>query len=179
MPRARIISTGSYVPQKVLTNRDLEKMVETSSEWIIERTGISERHIASKSETTSDLAAEAAKAALKTAGVKAKDIDLIIVGTCTPDMFFPSTACMVQYKIGAKHAAAFDLNAACSGFLYGLSVASNFIQTGAFRKILVIGAETLSRFVDWQDRSTCILFGDGAGAVVLEATAQDRGILYT
>jgi 3-oxoacyl-[acyl-carrier-protein] synthase-3 len=154
-------------------------MVDTSEEWILERTGIRERHIADKNETTSDLAAEAARQALASAGLKAKDIDLIIVATCTPDMFFPSTACMVQHKLDAKHAAAFDINAACSGFLYALSVADSYIKSGAFKRALVIGAETLTRFVDWEDRTTCILFGDGAGAVILESTVGDNAILYT
>ncbi|HSW64741.1 MAG TPA: beta-ketoacyl-ACP synthase III [Dissulfurispiraceae bacterium] len=179
MLRAKITGTGSYAPDKLLTNKDLERIVETSEEWILERTGIRQRHIAAKDQTTSDLAVEAARQALKAAGVKARDIDLIIVGTCTPDMFLPSTACMVQLKLNAKNAAAFDLNAACSGFLYGLSVASSYISSGAYKKILVIGAETLSRFTDWQDRSTCILFGDGAGAVVLEPTTGSNAILFT
>lgn len=179
MLKSRIIATGSFVPEKLLTNRDLERMVDTSDEWILERTGIRERHIASKDEATSDIAAGAARQALKSAGLKAKDLDLIIVATCTPDMFFPSTACLVQHKIGATNAAAFDMNAACSGFLYGLSVADKFIQTGTFKRALVIGAETLTRFVDWEDRTTCVLFGDGAGAVILEPSDDDSAILYT
>lgn len=179
MLKSRIIATGSYAPAKLLTNRDLERMVDTSDEWILERTGIRERHIADKNETTSDTAAEAARHALKAAGLKAKDIDLIIVATCSPDMFFPSTACMVQHKIGAVNAAAFDMNAACSGFLYGLSVADKFIQTSTFKRALVIGAETLTRFVDWEDRTTCVLFGDGAGAVILEPTTGENGLLHT
>ena len=179
MLRARITGTGSYAPEKVLTNKDLERMVDTSDEWILERTGIRERHMAAKDQTTSDLAVEAAVRALKAAGLKAKELDLIIVATCTPDMFFPSTACMVQHKLDAKHAAAFDMNAACSGFLYALSVANGYICSGAYKKVLVIGAETLTRFTDWQDRTTCILFGDGAGAVVLEATTGSHAILHT
>ncbi len=179
MLRAKITGTGSYAPEKLLTNKDLERLVDTTDEWIFERTGIRERHMAAKNQTTSDLAVEAARHALEAAGLEAKDIDLIIVGTCTPDMFLPSTACMVQHKLNAKNAAAFDLNAACSGFLYGLSVAGSYVSSGVYRKVLVIGAETLTRFTDWQDRSTCVLFGDGAGAVVLEPTKSSRAILYT
>lgn len=177
MLRAMITGTGSYAPEKILTNQDLEASVDTSDAWIMERTGIRERRIAASHENTSDLAAEAAKRALDAAGMTAGDIDLIIVATATPDMTFPSTACLVQGKIGAGRAAAYDLSAACSGFLYALSAANGHILSGLYRNVLVIGAEILSRFVNWQDRTTCILFGDGAGAVVLQATTEDRGIL--
>ncbi len=177
MLRARIIATGSYAPEKVLTNFDLEKIVPTTDAWITERTGIKERRIAGENEATSDLAVEASKNALKYGGIKARELDLIIVATVTSDTFFPSTACILQHRLDAKKAAAFDINAACSGFVYGLSVASSFIQSGQYKKILLVGAETLSRFVDWEDRNTCVLFGDGAGAAVLEATKGDNGIL--
>jgi 3-oxoacyl-[acyl-carrier-protein] synthase III len=179
MSRARIISTGSYAPDKILTNRDLEKMVETSNEWIIERTGISQRRIAARGQAASDLATEAAKIALHTAGLAAVDLDLVIVATVTGDMAFPSTACFVQKNLGAEGAAAFDLNAACSGFIYGLSAADAFIKSGVYRRVLVIGAETLSKFTDWDDRTTCVLFGDGAGAVILEASKGRSGIIST
>ena len=177
--KSRITGTGSCVPEKVLDNFDLEKKVDTSDEWIIERTGIRERRIAESAETTSDLSLEASKKALQAAGVKPKEIDLIIVATMTGDMPMPSTASILQRKLGAKNAGAFDLNAACSGFLYGLSVADNFIKAGAFKKILLVGAEVMSKFLDWKDRTTCVLFGDGAGAVALEATSGKRGILST
>lgn len=177
MIRARIIATGSYLPDKILTNSELEGMVETSNEWIIERTGIQERRIAEASQATSDLAYEASKTALSNSGLKPKDIDLIIVATVTGDMPFPATACILQDKLGAKNAAAFDINAACSGFVYGLSVANAFIKSGSARRVLVAGAEIISRATDWEDRTTCVLFGDGAGAVLLEATETDRGIL--
>ncbi len=179
MLKAKIIGTGSYAPEKILTNFDLEKMVETSDEWITERTGIKERRIAKNTECTSSLAFEASKIALKNAGIKAKDIDLIILATVTGDMPVPSTACLLQGQLAAKNAAAFDVNAACSGFLYGLSIAESFIKSGMHKRILLAGSETLSRFTDWQDRTTCILFGDGAGAVVLEATTEERGIIST
>lgn len=179
MMRARIIATGSYVPESVVTNHDLEQIVETSDEWIMERTGIRERRIADASQAASDLAAEAAQKALKQAHLKAKDIDLVIVATCTPDMPFPSTACVLQDKLGIKHAAAFDINAACSGFVYGLHIANSLIKTGAHQRILLAGAEVLSRVTDWQDRTTCVLFGDGAGAVILEGTKEKRGIIST
>ena len=179
MPRTRIIATGAYAPDKVLTNADLEKMVDTTDEWIVDRTGIRERHIAAPEQAASDLAAEAAKVALKRAGLKARDLDMIILATVTPDMFFPSTACMLQKKIGARNAAAFDINAACSGFVYGLSVADAYIATKKAHKVLVVGSEVLSKFVDWTDRSTCVLFGDGAGAAVLVPTRDDRGIIST
>lgn len=173
---ARIISTGSYMPERVLTNHDLERMVETSDEWITERTGIKERRIARPDQTTSDLALEAAKRALKKAQLKVEKIDLIIVATVSGDMPLPSTACILQKKLGAVNAAAFDINAACSGFIYALSVADSFIKSGKYKKVLVVGAEVLSKFTDWQDRTTCVLLGDGAGAVVL-VPDHGRGIL--
>ncbi|WP_038168277.1 beta-ketoacyl-ACP synthase III [Verrucomicrobium sp. BvORR106] len=162
-----IIGTGSYMPARVLTNHDLEKLVETSDEWITTRTGIKERRIAAPEETTSDMAAEAARRALHTAGVKPEEVDLIIVATVTPDMFFPSTACFVQKKIGATNAVGFDISAACSGFLYALQTARHFINGGPRKTALVIGAEKLSSLINWTDRNTCVLFGDGAGAAVL------------
>jgi 3-oxoacyl-[acyl-carrier-protein] synthase-3 len=177
--RARIISTGSYVPENVVTNNDLAKIVDTTDEWIRERTGIRERRIADSSQAASDLAYEASLKALKKAHLKAKDIDLIIVATCTADMIFPSAACFLQDKLGAKHAAAFDISAACSGFVYGLHLASSLIRTEAHKRILLVGSEVLSRITDWQDRATCVLFGDGAGAVILEGTKEKRGIVST
>ena len=174
-----ITGTGAYVPEKILSNADLERMVETSDEWILTRTGIRERRVAAPEETTSDMAAEAAKAALENAGVAASDVDLILVATVTPDMFFPSTACFVQTKIGAKRAVCFDLSAACSGFLYAVETARQFISNGTFQTALVIGAEKLSTIVDWTDRNTCVLFGDGAGAAVLQHRPGSRGILAT
>jgi len=176
-PRSRILGIGAFAPQKVLTNHDLEKMVDTTDAWIRERTGIERRHILEKGKTNSDQAAEAAHRALKDAGLKAKDIDCIIVATITPDSLFPSTACGVQAKIGAVHAAAFDLSAACSGFLYGLALANSLIAANTYRHVLVIGSEVLSRFVDWEDRATCVLFGDGAGAVVVGPSDGKKGIL--
>lgn len=175
--RSRITGTGSYVPEKVLTNLDLEKMVDTSDEWITERTGIKERRIARKVEAASDLGSEAAKRALYRAGVKPRDIDMIIVATVTGDMPLPSTASIIQSKLDAKNAGAFDLNATCSGFIYGLAVADAFIRAKSFKKILLIGTEVLSRITDWEDRTTCILFGDGAGAVVIEPTEEEKGII--
>lgn len=177
MTRSRIISTGSYLPKKALTNLDLEKMVETSDQWITERTGIKERRIVNGNQAASDLAYEASKVALERAGRKAGDIDLIIAATITGDMPFPSTACIIQDKLGAKNAAAFDVNAACSGFLYGLYIADGFIRSGMHKRILVIGTEVLSTITDWEDRTTCVLFGDGAGAVIVEPTEEDRGII--
>jgi 3-oxoacyl-[acyl-carrier-protein] synthase-3 len=168
---------GSHVPEGTLTNFDLEKMVDTTDDWIRERTGISKRHRADAQTATSDLAAEAAKKALDDAGVGARDIDVIIVGTATPDMFFPSTACLVQNEIGATRAAAFDVSAACSGFLYGLSIAEDFVSAGKFKRVLVIGAETLTKIIDWTDRTTCVLFGDGAGAAVVGAVGDGHGIV--
>ncbi len=177
--RSKISGTGSYVPKKVLDNFDIAKKIDTSDDWIIERTGIKERRIASDGEAASDLCYEASKRALRAAEIRPRDIDLIIVATMSGDMPMPSTASMLQKKLGANKAGAFDLNAACSGFLYGLSVADNFIKTGASKKLLLVGAEVNSKFLDWKDRSTCVLFGDGAGAVILEPTRGKRGILST
>lgn len=178
MTYARITGTGSYLPEKVLTNHDLEQMVETSDEWIRERTGIEKRHIAAAGQTTCDLAEQAAHRALEAAGRKAEDVDLIIVATTTPDRIFPSTACLLQQRLDIHGCAAFDVQAVCTGFVYALGVADKFIRTGSARCALVVGAETLSRIVDWTDRTTCVLFGDGAGAVVLEAS-DAPGILST
>ena len=175
---ARIAGTGSYLPEKVLSNDDLAKMVDTSDEWIAARTGIRERHVAAEGETTSDLGYQAALRALEAAGVAADELDLIVVGTTTPDLIFPSTACLIQHKLGVAGCPAFDVNAACSGFIYALTIADKFIRSGAARTALVIGAETLTRMLDWSDRGTCVLFGDGAGAVVLKADT-DTGILST
>ena len=172
--RAAITGVGSYLPQRVLTNRDIEQLVDTTDEWIVERSGIHERRIAAPDESSSTLGAQAARRALASAQLDAGDIDMVIAGTCTPDGMFPATASRIQSAIGAGHAAAFDVNAACTGFLVALSTASQFVQTGSADRILVIGTETMSRIVDWNDRSTCVLFGDGAGAVVLERT--DDGI---
>ena len=174
-----IAGTGRYLPPKVLTNFDLEKMVQTSDEWIVERTGIRERRIAADDVSASDLAAPAARLAMESAGLQPEELDLIIVGTSTPDMMFPSTACFVQAQIGAVNAAAFDLLAACSGFTYSLATANNFIVCGQYKNALVIGAEVYSSIVNWDDRTTCVLFGDGAGAVVLKAGEGDAGILST
>jgi 3-oxoacyl-[acyl-carrier-protein] synthase-3 len=179
MIHARIIGTGSYAPKKVITNRDLEKMVETSDEWITERTGIKERRVCEKGQSTSELAYEASHRALKAAGIGAQDLDVIITATVTPDTVMPSLACTLQAKLHARKAAAFDISAACSGFLYGLSVADAFIRSGAHQTVLVVGAECLSRFTDWKDRTTCVLFGDGAGATVVQRHAGKRGILST
>lgn len=175
---ARITGTGGYLPEKILTNQDLERMVETTDEWIRERTGIEKRHIAAEHEFTVDLAEQAARRALESAGIEGKDLDLIIVATTTPDRIFPSTACLLQDRIGANGCAAFDVQAVCTGFIYALGVADKFIRAGGTKRALVIGAETLSRIVDWTDRTTCVLFGDGAGAVVLE-TSEEAGILST
>src|SRR5215831_4679578 len=172
-----IAGVGSYVPSRVLTNADLEKMVNTSDEWITSRTGIKERHIASKDEFTSDLGARAALRAMEAAGVTAEEIDLIVVATITPDMPFPSTAALIQRKLGAHRAAAFDLEAACSGFIYALEVAQQFIMSRTYDTVLVIGAEKLSSIVDWEDRNTCVLFGDGAGAAVLRNRPNAHGLL--
>ncbi len=179
MIRARITGTGSYVPEKVLTNLDIEKFIDTNDEWIRTRTGISERHIAADGENTSDLATRAAERAMEMAGVSAEDLDLIVVGTITGDYPWPATACIVQGNLGAKNAGAFDVSAACSGFLYALSCAIDRVEAGRCKKALVIGAEVLSRIVNWEDRNTCILFGDAAGAVIVEAGEGDRGILST
>lgn len=177
--RSKITGTGTYAPKRVMTNRDLEKMVDTTSQWIMDRTGIEERRIAEEGEATSDLAIEAARQALEAAGLSVKELDLLIVATCTPDMFLPSTACIVQDRLGARKAVAFDVSAACSGFLYALSVGDQYLRNGAFKTALIIGAEVMSRITDWSDRSTCILFGDGAGAVVLEAQKGLHGVLST
>jgi len=179
MAHARITGTGSAVPEKVLTNADLEKLVDTTDEWITSRTGIKERRIASEGEFTSTFATAAAEKALAMAGVSAEELDLIVVATVTPDFPFPSTACLVQKNLNAKKAAAFDISAACSGFLFAISLVEKYIQSGAATKALVIGAETLTRITDWEDRNSCVLFGDGAGAVILEASTQDAGVLST
>ncbi len=176
---SRIGGTGASVPDRVLTNADLERIINTSDEWIVTRTGISERRIAEDDQATSDLAEQAARGALEAASVDPLDVDLILVCTVTPDMFFPSTGCVLQARLGASHAAAFDLSAACSGFIYGLSVANAYLRTGVMRNILVIGAETLSKVVDWNDRATCVLFADGAGAAVVQRTTGDSRILST
>lgn len=176
--RARITGTGSYAPPKVLTNRDLEAMVATSDEWISERTGIRERRIAAPGEACSDLAVKAAEQALRAAGVRAEDLDLILLATCTGDYPLPATACLVQHRLGATRAAACDLSAACCGFVYALSVADAYVRTG-MRHVLVIGSEVMSAILDWTDRNTCILFGDGAGAAVVSGVQGDAGILST
>lgn len=173
----KILGTGSYFPKKVLTNADLEKIVETSDEWITTRTGIKERRIAADNEVTSDLALEASKEALKAAGIKAQDLDLILVATISPDMIFPSTACNLQTKLGIKDIPAFDFSAACSGFIYGISIAKAYIESGIYKNILLVGAETLSKFTDWTDRNTCVLFGDGAGAMILSASKENDDVL--
>jgi len=178
MNYSRIAGTGSYLPEKVLTNHDLEKMMDTSDDWIRERTGIKRRHIAADDETTSDLALAAARNALDMAELSPEDIDLIIVGTTTPDKIFPGTACIIQRRLGIGGCGAFDIQAACSGFVYGLDLADRYIRTGAGTNVLVIGAETLSRLTNWDDRATAVLFGDGAGAVILQA-ADEPGILST
>jgi len=172
---SRIVGTGSYLPPRILTNDELAKRLDTSDAWIRERTGIRQRHIAEESQTSSDLALEAGRRALQAAGLKAADIDLIIVATSTPDFIFPSTACLLQAKLGVKGCAAFDVQAVCSGFVYGLAIADNFIRAGTHKSALVVGAEVFSRILDWNDRATCVLFGDGAGAVVLTA-AQKPGV---
>jgi 3-oxoacyl-[acyl-carrier-protein] synthase-3 len=175
--RAQIVGTGASVPKKILTNADLEKLVETSDEWIVSRTGIKERHIAAESDHFSDFCTRAAEQALKKGHVRAEDLDMILVGTISGDMPFPATSCLVQRNIGATRAAASDVGAACVGFLYALHLADGLIQSGKAENVLVIGGEILSRIVDWTDRNTCVLFGDGAGAVVLQATKGDHGIL--
>ena len=176
MIHSRIIGTGSYLPEKVLTNYDLEKIVETTNEWIVTRSGISERHLVAEGELTSDLALHASRRAIEAAGVSAEDIDLIIVATTTPDQVFPSTACILQDKLGVRQGVAFDVQAVCSGFIYALNTADLYIRGGQARTALVVGAEALTRLLDWTDRSTCVLFGDGAGAVVLQAS-DEPGIL--
>jgi len=169
---SRITGTGGYLPERIMENTELEKMVDTSDEWIKSRTGIHKRHIAAENESTCDLAEHAARPAMEAASVTADDIDLIIVGTTTPDLIFPSTACLLQERLGVSGTAAFDVQAVCTGFIYALNIADKFIKTGAATKALVVGAETLSNIIDWTDRDTCVLFGDGAGAVVLEASEQ-------
>ena len=171
--RAKISSVGAYVPPRLLTNADLEKLVDTDDQWIMERVGIRERHLVDKGVATSDLAVEAAKKALAERGIQASDLDAIIVGTVTPDMFFPSTACLVQEKLGAKNVWGFDLSAACSAFVYALQTGAQFVATGAHKKVLVIGADVMSSIIDYTDRATCVIFGDGAGAVLLEPAEDD------
>ena len=181
-PHLRTVSitgVGSCVPERILSNGDLERMVETSDEWITTRTGIRERRIAADGQATSDLATEAARRALADAGVRPEDVDLIIVATVTPDMPFPSTACLVQHRLGATRAAAFDIEAACSGFVYALDIASHFVASHTYNTVLVIGAEKMSSVVDWTDRNTCVLFGDGAGAAVLQNRPSAHGLLTT
>lgn len=180
MIRSRIVGTGSYLPERIMTNTELEQLVDTSDAWIRERTGIEERRIADPSQTTGDLAVEAGLAAIAAADVDPATVDMVIVGTSTPDAVFPSTACLIQRRLGvAPDAVAMDVAAACSGFIYALGVADRFIRTGSVKRALVIGAETFSRILNWQDRSTCVLFGDGAGAVLLEATTEHEGIINT
>ena len=178
MTFARIAGTGGYLPERVMTNKELEDMVDTSDEWIRERSGIKRRHIAADDEKTSDMGLEAARRALEAADVDAQDVDLVIVATTTPDKVFPSTACIIQRQLGIKKIPAFDVHAACSGFIYALDVATRFITTGGAKNALVIGSETYSRILDWSDRSTCVLFGDGAGAVVLKAS-NEAGVMST
>ena len=175
---SRIVGTGSYLPQKVLTNRDLELAVDTTDEWIYTRTGIRQRHIAADDEKTSDLALKASRSALRAAGMAPGDLDLIVMATTTPDMVFPSTACLLQAKLGVRNCPAFDVQAVCSGFVYGLATADSFMRSGQYRNALVVGAEIYSRILDWSDRSTCVLFGDGAGAVVLRRDSTP-GIMST
>ena len=177
MQRVAIVGTGSYVPEKILSNSDLERLVDTSNEWITSRTGIYERRISDEQAPTSKLAIEAAKRALDAAGVKPEELDFILLATVCPDMLFPSTACLVQSALGAKRAAAFDISAGCTGFIYGLELSRSLVIADPTRKILLIGAEELTKIVDWTDRDTCVLFGDGAGAAVLVAVNEDRGIL--
>jgi len=179
MKHVAILGTGHYVPDKILTNADLEKMVDTTDEWITQRSGIKERHISDDKTPTSKLCIEAARQAMEASKVKPEELDFIVVGTVTPDMMFPSTACLVQAALGAKNAAAFDLSAGCTGFIYGLEMARSLITADPKRKVLVVGAEELTKITDWTDRSTCVLFGDGAGAAVLGAVEEDRGILST
>ena len=182
--RSVVLGYGAYLPERILTNAELAKMVDTSDEWIIQRTGIKQRHIAAEGEFTSHLGLKAAQAAIANAGIDTQSIDLIVLATSTPDNTFPATAVAIQHGLGINHGAAFDLQAVCSGFIFALATADNFLRSGAFKRALVIGAETFSRILDWNDRGTCVLFGDGAGAVVLEAqpqagTSADRGILTT
>lgn len=184
MLRSVILSTGAYLPERIMSNSELESIVETSHDWIVERTGIEQRHIAADGQVTSDLAVEAGKQAIARAGIAPDSIDLVIIATTTPDDTMPSTATKVQHRLGITHGAAFDMNAACSGFVYAMTVANSFMVSGAAKRVLVIGAETYSRILDWSDRGTCILFGDGAAAVLMEAqeqsgAASDRGILHS
>lgn len=172
MNYARIVGTGSYLPEKVLSNTDLEQMIETTAEWIVERTGVEERHVAAPGETTCDMAEQASRRALEAAGLDPRDIDLIVLGTTTPDHVFPSVASMLQHRLGCYGGPAFDVQAVCTGFVYALDIANRFIRTGAARRALVVGADTFTRIIDWTDRGTCILFGDGAGAVILEQADQ-------
>ncbi len=178
MTYARILATGSALPERIVTNADLEKLVDTSDEWIRTRTGIRERRVAAEGETTGDLAFRAALQALQDAGVAASELDMVVLGTTTPDIIFPATACLIQNRLGANGCMALDVNAACSGFMYALGIANNFVRTGQVKKALVMGAETLTLMVDWSERETCVLFGDGAGAVVLGAS-DEPGILAT
>jgi 3-oxoacyl-[acyl-carrier-protein] synthase-3 len=177
LPGAKITALGCYVPPGVLTNQDLEKLVETSNEWILQRVGISERHIAAPEVATSDLAVEAAKIALEQRGIDAAELDAIILCTVTPDMLFPATACLIQDRLGAKRAWGFDLVAACSGFIYGLTTAAHFVMAGTHKKVLVIGSDTMSRIIDYTDRGTCVLFGDGAGAMLVEPGEEGEGFI--
>ena len=177
--RAGILGLGSYVPEKVLTNRELEKMVDTNAQWIVTMTGIRERRIAAPEQATSDLALEAARKALDDARISPDEIDLIIVATNTPDSFMPATACIVQDRLGAHRAGAFDLLAGCTGFMYSLSVGAQFVESGMYRHVLVIGAETLSRIINWEDRNTCVLFGDGAGAAIIGRVPEGYGLIHT
>jgi len=170
--RVKISALGTYVPPRLLTNADLERMVETNNQWILDRVGIRERHIVDKGVATSDLAVEAAKKALAQRGMAASDLDAIIVGTVTPDMLFPSTACLIQHKLGAKGAWGFDLSAACSAFLYALQTGAQFVSTGAHKRVMVIGADVMSSIIDYTDRATCVIFGDGAGAVILQPSNE-------
>ncbi len=179
MNHSYIAGTGSYVPEKIITNFTLEKMIDTSDEWIRTRTGILERRIAQENETTSDLSIKAALSAIEDAKITSGDLDLIITATVTPDMVFPSSSCMIQKNIGAHKAAAFDVAAACSGFIYALNVGDQLIKSGQYKTVMVLGADTLTKIIDWTDRNTCILFGDGAGAVILKSTQEDRGIYST
>ena len=177
MTRARIVGVGAYAPKRVLTNADLAKMVQTTDEWIVQRTGIRERHVADESEATSDLAVKAAQQALERANLVPEDVEFIVVGTTTPDMIFPSVGNIVQHRLGARRAGSVDMLAACAGSVYSLATGVQFVQTGKYRRVLCIGADTLSKITDFTDRGTCILLADAAGAVVLEATEDDRGII--
>ncbi len=177
MRRAKIVGIGSYAPKRILTNADLEKMVDTSDEWIVQRTGIRERHIAEEGEATSDLAVKAAQQALERANLLPEDIEFIVVGTTTPDMFFPTTANMVQHRLGCRRAGSVDVLAACAGSVYSLAMGAKFVETGKYRRVLCVGAETLSKITDFTDRGTCIILADAAGAAILEPTDEDRGII--